>query len=90
MGRFAFKLLEGGSIWEMSVEPNKEKTMATTYSYACKDFPEMEACPAHFHTETYDELWKIIELHASVAHGEDPAAWPAEDIAQIKALIKSE
>lgn len=90
MGRFAFKLLDGGSIWEMSVEPNKEKSMATTYSYACKDFPGMEACPAHFHAETYDELWNIIELHASVAHGENPAAWPAEDIAQIKALIKSE
>ena len=68
----------------------KEKAMAATYSYACKEFPGMEACPAHFHAETYDELWKIIELHASVAHGEDPAAWPAEDIAQIKALIKSE
>ena len=50
----------------------------------------MEACPAHFHAETKDELWKLIELHASVAHGEDAATWPAEDIAQLKALIKTE
>ncbi len=44
--------------------------MATTYSYACKDFPGMEACPAHFHAETDGELLKIIELHAQLAHGE--------------------
>ena len=64
--------------------------MATTYSYACKDFPGMEACPAHFHAETNDELRKIIELHAQLAHGEDASEWPAEDIAQLKALIKTE
>ena len=45
--------------------------MTTTYSYACKEFPGMEACPARFYAETEDELWKLIELHASVAHGED-------------------
>jgi predicted small metal-binding protein len=50
----------------------------------------MEACPAHFHAETNDELWKIIELHAQLAHGEDASKWPAEDIAQLKALIKTE
>ena len=38
--------------------------MATTYSYACKEFPGMEACPAHFHAETEGVLWKVIELHA--------------------------
>ena len=64
--------------------------MATTYAYACKDFPGMEACSAHFHAETHDELWKIIELHAQLAHGENASAWPAEDIAQLKALIKTE
>ncbi len=64
--------------------------MATTYAYACKEFPGMEACPAHFHVETKDELWKLIELHASVAHGEDAATWPAEDRARLKALIKTE
>ncbi len=64
--------------------------MATSYSFACKDFPGMEACPAHFHAETNDELWKIIELHAQLAHGENASEWPAEDIAQLKALIKTE
>ncbi len=64
--------------------------MTTTYAYACKEFPGMEACPAHFHAETKDEPWKLIELHASLAHGEDAATWPAEDIAQLKALIKTE
>ena len=64
--------------------------MATTHSYACKDFPGMEACPAHFRAETSDELWKIIELHAQLAHGEDASEWPTEDIAQLKALIKTE
>ncbi len=64
--------------------------MKTTYSYACKDYPGMEACPGHFFTETQDELWKLIELHASVAHKEDPAAWTAEDRAQLKTLIQVE
>lgn len=64
--------------------------MTTTYSYACKEFPGMEACPGRFYAETEDELWKLIELHASVAHGEDAATWPAGDRAQLKALIKTE
>ena len=64
--------------------------MATKYSYACKEFPGMEACPAHFHTETKDELWKVIELHASLAHGETASEWPADDIAQLKALIRTD
>lgn len=64
--------------------------MARTYSYACSDYPGMEACPACFATETLDELWKIIELHASVAHGEDPAAWSDEDKGYLRTLIKSE
>ena len=49
----------------------------------------MEECPGQFTAETEDELWKLIELHASIAHGEDPAAWPAEDVTQLKALIKT-
>ena len=63
--------------------------MASTYSYACKDYPEMEACPGRFVAETEDEVWKLMELHASVAHGEDPAAWSDEDRAYLKTLIKS-
>ena len=61
-----------------------------TYSYACKDYPGMEGCPGRFYAETEGELWKLIELHASVAHEEDPAAWSDEDRAQIKTLIRTE
>ena len=43
-------------------------------------------CPA----ETEDEVWQLMELHASVAHGEDRAAWTAEDRAQLKTPVKSE
>ncbi len=45
------------------------------YSYACKEYPGMETCPGRFYAETEDELWKHIELHAVVAHNEDPDAW---------------
>ena len=31
--------------------------------------------PGNFFAATEDELWKLIELHASVAHNEDSAAW---------------
>ncbi len=64
--------------------------MATTYSYACKDYPEMEACPGKVIAETEDEVMKLLELHAVVAHGEDPTAWSDEDRAYLKTLIKSE
>ncbi len=64
--------------------------MSTIYSYTCKDYPGMEACPGRFHAETEDELWQHMELHASVAHQEDPAKWTAEDRAQLKNLIKIE
>jgi hypothetical protein len=64
--------------------------MTTTYSYACKDYPGMEACPGQFIAQTEGELWKLIELHAALAHEENPAAWTAEDRAQLKTLIRSE
>ena len=64
--------------------------MAKTHSYACGDYPGMEACPAQVTAETEDEVWKLMELHASVAHGEDPAAWSDEDRVYLKTLIKSE
>ena len=64
--------------------------MALTYSYACKDYPGMEACPGHFVAASEDEIWKLMELHASVAHGEEPSAWSDEDRRDLKALIKSE
>lgn len=49
--------------------------MNTTYSSACKDYPGMEICPGRFEAGTEEELWKHLELHASVAHNEDPASW---------------
>ena len=64
--------------------------MTTIYSYACKDYPGMEACPGRFYAATEDEVWKHMELHASTAHQEDPTAWTVEDKAQLKTLIKSE
>lgn len=64
--------------------------MQSTYSYSCSDYPGMETCPGQFRTASKDELWKLIALHASVAHGEDPTAWTAEDRAQMEVLIKLE
>ena len=60
-----------------------------TRSYACKDYPGMEACPARFEAATDDELMKHIELHAAIAHQEDPASWPSEEKAKVKALMKT-
>ncbi len=64
--------------------------MATAYSYACKDYPGMEACPGQVVAETEAEVWKLMELHASVAHDEDPGAWSDEDRTYLKTLIKPE
>jgi hypothetical protein len=64
--------------------------MKSSFSYACSDYPGMQACPGRLRAATKDELWKLIELHASIAHGEDPAAWKAEDRSQMEALIKVE
>jgi hypothetical protein len=59
-----------------------------TYSYACKDYPGMEKCPGHFFAATEDEVWKLIEVHSTVAHGEDPATWNAETKDYLKRLIR--
>jgi len=59
------------------------------YSYACNEYPGMETCPGQFYAETEEELWKHIELHAVLAHKEDPNAWSSEERAQVKALIKN-
>jgi hypothetical protein len=44
----------------------------------------METCPASFTTETEEELWKHIELHAAIAYHEDPKQWSPEDRQQIR------
>ena len=61
-----------------------------SYSYACSDYPGMAPCPGCFEAKTEGELWQHIELHSSVAHDEDPAAWTSEETAQVRALIKTE
>jgi hypothetical protein len=50
----------------------------------------MDGCPARFRAATEDEVHKLVELHASIAHGENPAAWTAEDRALLKSLIRPE
>lgn len=57
-------------------------------SYACKEFPGMGECPGYFVTETEDELWKVLDVHARVAHDENPEEWSQEDRDQIRALIR--
>ena len=62
--------------------------MSKTFSYACKDYPGMEACPFHVEVETEAEVWKQMELHASIAHGENPEEWTREDREYLARLIK--
>jgi hypothetical protein len=40
--------------------------------------------------ETEDEIWKLMELHASIAHGEDPGEWSDADRKYLKTLVKAE
>ncbi len=64
--------------------------MAHAYSYTCRDCEGMEACPASMVAETKDELWQLVELHARVAHNEDPAEWDRETRDYLGTLIKAE
>lgn len=63
--------------------------MAKAYSYACADYPGMEACPGKVVAESQEEVMKLLELHAMIAHGEDPSQYSDEDRAYLKTLIKS-
>jgi predicted small metal-binding protein len=47
----------------------------------------MEACPASFTAESASEVMKHVELHAEVAHGEDPKQWSQNDKDQLQKLI---
>jgi len=58
------------------------------YSYACADCEGMEACPGKVVAETEDEVWKLMELHAKVAHNEDASEWDGGTRAYLKTLIK--
>ena len=64
--------------------------MLSSYSYACMDYPGMDDCPGKFVAATQDEVIKLMELHAVVAHGEDPSAWSEEDRGYLMTLIKAE
>ena len=57
------------------------------YTYRCKDFPGMEDCPGSFTAETEDEVMKLVELHATIAHDEDPAQWSQDDRELVAKLI---
>ena len=63
--------------------------MTDRYSYACKDYPGMESCPFHVQTESREELWSQMELHARLAHDENPAQWSDEDRRYLATLVKS-
>ena len=63
--------------------------MANAYSYACKDYPGMESCPGKVVAATQNEVIKLMELHAVVAHGENPSAWSDDDRAYLITLVKS-
>jgi predicted small metal-binding protein len=49
----------------------------------------METCPGSFTAATEAELWKHIELHARLAHDENPDAWSPDDKAQVKAAVRA-
>ena len=48
----------------------------------------MEVCPASFVAETSAEVWKLVAIHAQVAHSENPAEWDDETREYLGALIK--
>lgn len=60
------------------------------YSYACSDCEGMEDCPGKVVAATEDEIWRLVELHAVVAHDEDPSSWDDETRNYLKTLIKTE
>ncbi len=59
------------------------------YSYACADWEGREACPGTVVAETEGEVWKLMELHAKIAHDEDASEWDEETRAYLKTLIKT-
>ena len=63
--------------------------MSKVYTYACRDCEGMEACPGEVSAATEDEVWKLMELHAVIAHGEDPSSWDHETREYLGTLIKS-
>ncbi len=58
------------------------------YSYNCREYPGMDECPGSFVAASEEEVLKHVELHASEAHGEDPAQWSEEEAQMVKDLIR--
>ena len=61
-----------------------------SYSYACSDCEGMETCPGKVVAATKDEVWKLMELHALIAHDEKAADWDADTRSYLDTLIKEE
>jgi len=59
------------------------------YSYACADCEGMETCPGKVIAETEDEVWRLMEVHAMIAHDEDASEWDDETRGYLKTLIKT-
>lgn len=59
-------------------------------SYACKCFEGKGDYPGQLVAATEEELWKLIEVRAAVAHGEDVSAWEEVTRAAVAMLIKTE
>jgi len=49
----------------------------------------MEACPGKVIAETEEEVWKLMELHAQIAHDENASEWDDATQAYLKTLIKT-
>jgi hypothetical protein len=62
--------------------------MPNAFSYACRDCEGMETCPASVVAESKEEIWKLMELHAQVAHSENPSDWDSETREYLGTLIK--
>ena len=49
----------------------------------------MEDCPGKVVAATKEELWQLVELHAALAHGENPSDWDAKTRAYVETLIRA-
>jgi hypothetical protein len=61
-----------------------------TFSYVCRELTRMESCRGEFYAATEEELLQHMDLHAKVAHQQDPSAWPAEVTAAVRAVIRTD
>lgn len=53
-------------------------------------FRGKDDCPWQVVAATEEGLWKLIEVHAAVAHGEDVSVWDEVTWAAVAKLIKTE